>query len=630
MVAQSFPSQVASGTNRTPVIARRRHSSIQSRGQPGGAPTTFSKPFPLPAYLSHSTYASQFFTTIPASSPTSEYPPIKTSPDSPSSNATAAPSIAVHPDDADDNLPGSSSSRAHDDDAKVPILLPTCWDEGDRCQALELNSDGLGVSFAGSSNHGDRDAAAVRSNRPIPSQAAVYYFEVKIENKGQSGYIGIGFSHRTVSLERLPGWQASSWGYHGDDGRAFCSTGTGETYGPTFTTGDVIGCGVDFTDAWPEDSFGDDLKGSHKEGGRAFFTKNGEFLGYAFSNLTGKLYPSVGLRTAGEMVRANFGSEPFVFPIDALVRDRQRTVMARVASSTIPPSLLLPPPEPPIPTLYPVSQEERLNETLQALITSYLVHHGYSATAESFATQVKEERKERGKGLLGPSAIVEDEAMDVSGALASTWTSDASVRGDIRKAFLTGDMERVLDLTQRHYPSLLTEDLKDPSGGLKFKLRTRAFIEAVVRSLPGSNTSHDLAPAPLSHQHFSTPPTSPKSATIDLMGLEGVLSLGRSLSYDFKDDQRPLVQSALEEAFSLIAYTRLNELQGRLAWLVSMEAREALADELNSAVLVSLSLPPIPHLEAAYRHCSATVSWLGELGSGAAAFVDVRREVLSP
>ena len=42
--------------------------------------------------------------------------------------------------------------------------------------------------------------------------------------------------------------------------------------------------------------------------------------GYAFSSVHGKLYPSVGLRTPGEMVRANFGSEPFRFDIDSLVR----------------------------------------------------------------------------------------------------------------------------------------------------------------------------------------------------------------------------------------------------------------------------------------------------------------------
>ena len=42
-------------------------------------------------------------------------------------------------------------------------------------------------------------------------------------------------------LFRLPGWDKHSYGYHGDDGHSFCSSGQGQAYGPTFTTGDVIG-----------------------------------------------------------------------------------------------------------------------------------------------------------------------------------------------------------------------------------------------------------------------------------------------------------------------------------------------------------------------------------------------------
>lgn len=95
---------------------------------------------------------------------------------------------------------------------------------------------------------------------------------------------GIGFSHRTVSLSRLPGWEDNSWGYHGDDGRAFCCLGTGETFGPTFTTGDVIGCGIDWTNAGPPGKDRERAKdGDKKGGGRAFFTKNGEFLGRSFA-----------------------------------------------------------------------------------------------------------------------------------------------------------------------------------------------------------------------------------------------------------------------------------------------------------------------------------------------------------
>lgn len=57
------------------------------------------------------------------------------------------------------------------------------------------------------------------------------------------------------------GWEKNSYGYHGDDGHSFCSSGNGKAYGPTFTTGDVIGCGFNLID------------------NTCFYTKNGVNLG---------------------------------------------------------------------------------------------------------------------------------------------------------------------------------------------------------------------------------------------------------------------------------------------------------------------------------------------------------------
>lgn len=104
----------------------------------------------------------------------------------------------------------------------------------------------------------------------------------------------------------MPGWEKGAWGYHGDDGHSFSGTGVGKVYASTYTTGDKIGCCVNFRE------------------GIAFFTKNGVQLATAFKNLMPDeerrdLYPTVGLRSPGEHVRINFGKEPFVFDIKEYV-----------------------------------------------------------------------------------------------------------------------------------------------------------------------------------------------------------------------------------------------------------------------------------------------------------------------
>lgn len=47
-------------------------------------------------------------------------------------------------------------------------------------------------------------------------------------------------------LDKHPGWEEYSYGYHGDDGKVFHCSGGGSPWGPLYQTGDTIGCGVNF------------------------------------------------------------------------------------------------------------------------------------------------------------------------------------------------------------------------------------------------------------------------------------------------------------------------------------------------------------------------------------------------
>ncbi|KAG8533672.1 uncharacterized protein KY384_001413 [Bacidia gigantensis] len=141
-----------------------------------------------------------------------------------------------------------------------PGPLPSKWQEVDKHNSIEIASDGQQVRFVGPSKLSDHEAAATRTDHPMPSSAGIYYYEVYIESKGKDGLIGVGFSGGKVSLERLPGWEPDSWAYHGDDGKTFCCQQIPKPFGPTFSSTDTIGCGVNFVD------------------GTAFFTKNGILL----------------------------------------------------------------------------------------------------------------------------------------------------------------------------------------------------------------------------------------------------------------------------------------------------------------------------------------------------------------
>ncbi|RDX98679.1 Ran-binding protein 10, partial [Mucuna pruriens] len=41
-------------------------------------------------------------------------------------------------------------------------------------------------------------------------------------------------------------WEANSCGYHGDDGLLYRGHGKGEAFGPTYTSGDVVGAGINY------------------------------------------------------------------------------------------------------------------------------------------------------------------------------------------------------------------------------------------------------------------------------------------------------------------------------------------------------------------------------------------------
>ena len=77
------------------------------------------------------------------------------------------------------------SSPLGEEDAVPP--LPSCWKERDKSGCVEVSSDGVELRCSSIMKTSEHEAAAARTDVPMPAQAGVYYFEVAIINKGKEG-----------------------------------------------------------------------------------------------------------------------------------------------------------------------------------------------------------------------------------------------------------------------------------------------------------------------------------------------------------------------------------------------------------------------------------------------------------
>ncbi|KAM3477215.1 hypothetical protein MY5147_002817 [Beauveria neobassiana] len=461
--------------------------------------------------------------------------------------------------------------------------LPTRWDKGDTSGGLDLHTDGLGVKYVEIKGQLDRDheACGIRADHHMPLQCGIYYFEVQIlSGRRDDTFIAIGFSTKAASTARPVGWEPESWGYHADDGRCFSGQNIGRPFGPTFTVGDVIGCGVNFRDR------------------TSFFTKNGVKLGVAFQDITkNRLYPSVSLKKTGEHVLVNFGQTPFVYNIDDMMREQRENIQKDIDSTDT------------------SKLEPGLGETdfIQALVMQFLQHDGYVETARAFAEDLKIQNEALSSNT-GPMFSVINIRDD----------EDANNRQRIRRAILEGDVDRALKYTNAYYPHVLREH-----ETVYFKLRCRKFIEMVRKAAQlnmlaeaaenGSAQDMDMDANGDGYEWDDAPVAQNESEVLDLE--RDMLEYGQALQAEYAEDSRKEVGKALDEIWSLIAYRNpLKEPQ--VSHLLTRKGRVVVAEELNSAILSSLGKSSRAALEKVYAQTSVLLEDLRQDG-GDGAFTSV-------
>lgn len=465
----------------------------------------------------------------------------------------------------------------------IPDPLPTQFmDDKGVPPVISVSNDRMEIKFVGpvKGSGSDSDAASVRANHPIPSSTGLFYYEATVLSRGKDGFIGVGFCCEDVLLTRLPGWEDDSWGYHGDDGHSFCCQGTGQEYGPKFTTGDVIGCAINLVS------------------GECFYTKNGVHLGIAFTGLSGDLYPSIGLKTLGEQVRVNFGAQPFVFDIDYYYRQEKMR-------------------------LYDSVRQEAEDDTprVQRLVECYLSHNGYVESARAMALDISTRTNQ----------AVSYPPIDM----------EASHRQRIRALVTAGDMDSALEMLEQLFPEVLQqhETLYFHLRCRKFiemmltcaksqpgQRNNDTDMDTVVNQAdhgPGELNEKDVVD--VSMEDVSKPLKRDKDnngTTKDAQTLlDEAIQYGQQLQALYANQTDPTFRARLEDVFSLVAYA--DPVSSPVAHLLLPSLRAEIAEEINRAILVSSGKSARSQLEDIVDSVGTKI---GEVKG--AEFINVQRDFL--
>ncbi|KAG9314703.1 hypothetical protein JVU11DRAFT_5512 [Chiua virens] len=460
----------------------RRQSSSSVRARSAQRPSVVhisapaeTVPFPRPAYLEHSALRDLLQTESSPSIPSRKIEPILRPDPIGARLSQRSPS---YESDEDDTSPPREIWKCTPSPAVTSsptLLLPTRWCDEYRSAYLSVCGDGRDLIYQGASGGSDKDAATARTAVPVPPACGIFYYEVEITSKTSKSLIT-----RDVKVSRLPGWEKNSWGYHGESGTVCSGDKNGLPFGTPFGVGDIIGCGIDFTQ------------------NKVFYTKNGSLLGTVFENV-GKdcdIFPAVGLCYTNESIHVNFGQETFKYDIEDHVLQQRNHTWAKIQSTPLT-----------WPTERLRSRDGSVNVAnsiidssdkipLNDLVLSYLSHHGYARTARAFESQCRARSGFcRAESVSGPTPVTptstDDYIMDMDvgdgpssaaglrpPVLTPILVDDIELRTRIIKSVVAGDIDTALTATRKHFPLVLQAD----AGLMLFKLRCRKFVELVLEA----------------------------------------------------------------------------------------------------------------------------------------------------
>ncbi|BES92572.1 unnamed protein product [Nesidiocoris tenuis] len=481
---------------------------------------------------------------------------------------------------ADEEKMSNGSTQCHTHFRGFEASVPRGWSQNDRFSFITVSKENLRAHVRNQSEC-LKDGAAIRATYPVPPSCGLFYFEIRVVAKGREGGIVIGLSTQFASLAQLPGTELNSYGYHSSDGRKYHGTepGHGKAYGPTFTTGDVVGCGLNYMD------------------NSCFFTKNGLNLGVAFTDLPRgwELYPTVGFQSVGGAVDANFGQHPFIFDVENM-----RKAIGAVMRNHID--------QVPLPDMS-ANKDSILD--MEKIVTKYLLHNGYCNTAAAFASAT-------GQNVQNDIEVV-------------------TKRQQVLGLVLEGQITHAMELIDLYYPGLLPDDTN-----LHLLLRVRQFIEVVSGADTKFQPSRKsvITSESMETDCASDPPSSSEGNTVtnghqqsnlsqwDMIrgcSLERILECGKKLhalqvQLERNHLIRPRHKNMVCDAFSLISYADPHS--SPVGWQLDPSQREVVADQLKEAILARTNVNNKTDLECYINYAKTLLRLMEAYGIGKAAFVN--------
>jgi len=204
----------------------------------------------------------------------------------------------------------------------LPVQLPNALDTASSRAMTFIDDELTRVTF-----NATKSIGTARANHKIPSSLLAFYFEITVEDEGippelakspiaadtskeetkakpprDSWGIAFGLFRAGMQMDGVPGsYNSFAYNSSGEVVSTVARVPLRKDFGPSFRTGDVLGCGWDMRRK------------------RVYFTKNGEMTkpkdgsDCAFTNVDGFFFPVIWCQNAGASVSINFGQRKWEF-----------------------------------------------------------------------------------------------------------------------------------------------------------------------------------------------------------------------------------------------------------------------------------------------------------------------------